>query len=189
MQSIWTDVEEKISHLVVTALGSDRSGLVSEFSKSVFDCGCTIDDSRMIVLGGEFALLVQISGLWNTVAKLESSLANLEKSLGLTLLSHRTSKKQSDHSKIPYAIDVTALDHPGIVYQLASFLSTHDINIEEMNTNTYAAAHTGAPMYSVHIRIWIPASTSIAEIREAFAIKCDELNLDAIFSPIIVTTS
>jgi len=175
---------EHKSHLVLTALGADRPGLVSEFSKAIFESGCTIDDSRMIALGGEFALLVQVSGSWNKVAKLESGLSALEVKLELKLSATRTDLKNNDHSKLPYAIDVVALDHPGIVYQLANFLSARGINIEEMNTNTYSAAHTGTPMYSVHIRIWIPASSSISEIREAFIDKCDELNLDAVIEPI-----
>lgn len=169
---------------MITALGSDRPGLVSKLSKTILDCGCSIDDSRMIVMGGEFALLIQVSGSWNTIAKLESNLKTLEQSLGMTLVAKRTQKKHYQTQALPYAIDVIAMDHPGIVYQLARFLSSRGINIEELSTNKYFAAHTGTPMFSLHITIWIPADTSISEFRDNFIEKCDELNLDAAIEPI-----
>lgn len=179
-----TEQNRQNSHLVITALGSDRPGLVSDFSKTVFDCGCTIDDSRMIVLGGEFALLVQVSGSWNTIAKLESGLKAMEQNLGLALTARRTREKFSGQAALPYAIDVVAMDHPGIVHHLANFLAEQGINIEEMSTNRYFAAHTGTPMYCVRIRIWIPANTPLSEFRDTFIEKCDELNLDAVIEPI-----
>ena len=60
--------------LVLSALGADRSGIIDELSRAVLDCGCNILDSRMAVLGGDFALLLQVDGNWNTLAKLEDQL-------------------------------------------------------------------------------------------------------------------
>ena len=175
---------EKNSHLVITALGPDRPGLVSEVSKAIFDCGCTIDDSRMIALGGEFAVIIKIAGSWDKIAKLESNLTSLARQIDLTINVKRTNLKKGKPTNLPYAIDVVSMDHPGIVYQLANFLSKRGINIEEMNTSTYSAAHTGTPMFSVHIRIWIPSDMSISDMRDAFFEKCDELNIDAVMEPI-----
>jgi len=81
-------------------------------------------------------------------------------------------------------VDVVALDHPGIVYRLAEFFSSRDINIEELSTATYAAAHTGTPMFSVHMTVNVPASMHIASLREEFMDFCDELNLDAVLEPV-----
>ena len=44
------------SYLVLTALGPDRPGLVNEISAMVLAAGANLEDSRMAILGGEFAL-------------------------------------------------------------------------------------------------------------------------------------
>ena len=48
------------NHLVLSALGKDRPGIVDKLSKAVFDNDCNIADSRMTVLGGTFAILLMV---------------------------------------------------------------------------------------------------------------------------------
>ena len=42
--------------LVITALGADRPGIVNELSEALYARQLNIEDSRMSVLGGEFAI-------------------------------------------------------------------------------------------------------------------------------------
>ena len=172
------------THLVLTALGEDKPGLVNELSETILQCGCNIEDSRMVALGGEFAIILMIGGQWNALAKLESVLPSLGKKLDMNISSRRTEGEKQSDGKLPYAVDVVALDNPGIVHHLASFFSSRDINIEELETGTYSAAHTGTPMFSVHMEIGIPAETRISSLRDEFLDICDELNLDAIIEPV-----
>lgn len=174
----------KNNYLVITALGKDRPGLVSALSQAVYDAGCNVEDSRMTVLGGEFAIVLMVSGKWNAVAKLENTLSALGQRLGLDVLHRRTEERASAGNLLPYGVDVAAMDQPGIVNHLASFFAERGINIEDMVTTRYAAAHTGTPMFSVHISIGIPASTHIATLRDEFLDFCDRLNLDAVMDPI-----
>jgi len=85
---------------------------------------------------------------------------------------------------LPYAVDVVALDNPGIVHNLANFFSSREINIQDLSTSFYAAAHTGTQMFSVHMRVDIPAQLHIATLRDEFMDFCDQLNLDAIIEPV-----
>ena len=174
----------KKTYLVISALGKDRPGIVDQLSKTIFEIGCNIADSRMTVLGGEFAILLLIEGQWNQLQKLEDSVADLERRLALTIITRRTEERPQSTSLLPYAVDVVALDHPGIVYNLASFFSERGINIEDMATASYAAAHTGAPMFSVHMSVGIPADLHIAALRDEFMDFCDSMNLDAVLEPI-----
>ena len=59
------------NQLVIAAIGEDRPGLVDSLAGWILDSGCNIADSRMTVLGGEFAVLLLIEGQWNSLAKLE----------------------------------------------------------------------------------------------------------------------
>ncbi|MCK5262904.1 MAG: glycine cleavage system protein R, partial [Gammaproteobacteria bacterium] len=48
--------------LVITALGADRPGIVDELSNTLLTHQLNIEDSRMSVLGGEFAILLLVTG-------------------------------------------------------------------------------------------------------------------------------
>jgi glycine cleavage system transcriptional repressor len=171
------------NQLVIAAVGADRPGLVDTLSGWILDSGCNIADSRMTVLGGEFAVLLLAEGKWNSLAKLEDQLEQMQSTLDMTITLKRTAKKPAAGAFLPYAVDVVALDHPGIVHSLASFFSQRGINIQDLSTAGYAAAHTGTPMFSVHMTLDVPADTHIAGLREEFLDFCDRLNLDAVIEP------
>lgn len=170
--------------LVISALGDDQPGIVEKLSKAILEYDCNIEDSRMSVLGGTFAIIQLVSGRWNNLAKLESVLANLEKQLQLTIVTKRTLQREPPKRVLPYTVDVVSLDHPGIVSHLAAFLAVHGINIQEMITSTYKAAHTATPMISIRMTIEIPASLHITQLREEFLDLCDEQNFDGVIEPI-----
>lgn len=170
--------------LVISALGRDRAGIVGELSGQVTDAGCNIVDSRMTVLGGEFAILMMVEGAWAAVAKLEHQLPQLEKRLDLTIIAKRTEQRPGDTGGMPYVVNVVSLDHPGIVSQLAGFFSARNINIEDLYTESYRAAHTGTQMFSANITINIPGDIHIAQLRDEFLDFCDSLNLDAVLEPV-----
>jgi glycine cleavage system transcriptional repressor len=163
--------------LVITASGEDKVGLVDRFSSQVTDSGCNIEESRMAVLGGSFALVVLVSGESGNVDALEQSLPGLGESLGLSLTARRTQMRYPQ-TTLPYEVEVVALDHPGIVKNLSGFFAQRGINIEELTTDTYPAPHSGSPMFGVRMTIGVPPQTSIAGLREAFSLFCDSFNLD-----------
>ena len=171
------------SQLVIAALGEDRPGLVDQLSGWILDSGCNIADSRMMVLGGEFSVLLLVSGNWNNLARLEDQVAQIGQKLDMSLSIKRTEPKQRNGEFLPYAVDVVALDHPGIVHNLANFFSQRSINIQDLSTTSYAAAHTGTQMFAVHMSLDVPADTHIATLREEFLEFCDQLNLDAVIEP------
>ena len=172
------------TYLVISALGEDHPGIVNTLSKAILEHGCNIEDSRMTVLGGEFAAILLVEGKWNTLAKVENVLPEIERQLGMTIMSKRTGERTTAANLLPYAVDVIAMDHPGIVNNLAGFFADRTINIEDITTSTYAAAHTGTPMFAVHMTVGIPADLHIAGLRDEFMDYCDGLNLDAVLEPL-----
>lgn len=174
------------SYLVISVIGDDRPGIVEKLSKAATDNACNIEDSRMTVLGGTFALIQLVSGKWNNLAKLETALNGLQAQLNLTILSRRTEQRVPDTQVLPYSVDVVALDHPGIVNHLAGFFAAHGVNIQEMVTHTYKAAHTATPMISIRMSVEIPANQNLSQLREEFLDLCDEQNFDGVLEPIKV---
>ncbi len=172
------------SHLVISALGKDQPGIINKLTRAALDAECNVLDTRMAVLSGEFAILMAVEAAWDRLARLESQLPKLQKELGLTIIAERTEPGASPAQLLPYGVDVVALDQPGIVHNLAAFFADRGINIEDMTTSSYAAAHTGTPMFAVRMTIGIPANMHIASLREEFMEFCDSMNLDAVLEPV-----
>src|ERR1044072_6419761 len=90
-------------YLVLTAIGTDRPGLVSNLTAVLAERGANVADSRMAVLGGEFALIMLVSGPPETIALLRREVAVVAEGLGLELLlkdtrspaAHRAGKVRS----------------------------------------------------------------------------------------------
>jgi glycine cleavage system transcriptional repressor len=170
--------------ILISALGSDRTGLVYDLTRVVLDCSGNIVDSRMSAFGSEFAMLLLVSGNWHTLAKLETELKKLSESTGVTISLRRTEQKPQRKDVLTYSVDAVCLDQPGVVHSLAGFFSSRGIDIADLTTRSYAAAHTGAPMFSVQMIVHIPSKIHIAALREEFMDVCDQLNLDAILEPV-----
>ena len=166
-------------YLVISALGTDKPGIINALSKQAATHRCNILDTRMTVLGGEFALMMLVSGTAEDIGSLEPDLRGTAESLGLTVMLKHTSPKDTQSRNLPYSVEVVALDNPGIVHEITGFFGEKSINIEEMHTGTYAAPHTGTPMFSLELTVNIPSGMSLSKLKDEFVNFCDEKNLDA----------
>jgi len=165
--------------LVITALGEDRPGLVGELSEALTSRKLNIEDSRMSVLGGEFAILMLVRGAKDALDDFISNITGLEDTLNMRLLVKATESREAAVAPVACAVEVVAIDHPGIVQDITRFFSSRNINIVEMDTNCYPAAHTGATMFALRMTIGVPAEQAISSLRDDFVSLCDDLNLDA----------
>ncbi len=138
----------------------------------------------MTTLGSEFAMLLLVSGTWHTLSRLENGLDKLAEDGNLTFAIRKTDEHPQRGDRMPYAVDVVALDQQGIVFNLANFFASRDIEIADVATRSYSAAHTGAPMFAVQMAVNVPSSVHVAQLREEFHELCDRLNLDAILDPV-----
>ena len=176
--------EQLKQHLAVSAIGSDRTGMVHELTRVISECGGNITESRMVALGAEFAMLLLVSGNWHALAKRERELKRLAESGSLSVHMKRTEPRPARTDMLPYSIDVVSLDQGGIVAGLSGFFASRSIDIAEVSTRSYPAAHTGAPMFSVQMIVNVPSRIPVAHLREEFMDYCDSLNLDAILEPV-----
>lgn len=170
--------------IVVSAVGRDQPGVAHSVTAAIRRCGGEIAESRMTSLGAEFAMLLLVSGNWHALAKIESELEKLSQRDALSVNVRRTSARPVRENQIPYLIDVICIQQPDVVEALAGFFAKRDIDIAELSTHCYSAAHTGSPMLSVQLTVSISADTSISGLREEFLDFCDGKNLDAVIEPI-----
>jgi glycine cleavage system transcriptional repressor len=170
--------------IVLSAIGTDRTGVVQDITKVILACGGNIEESRMTTLGAEFAVLMLVSGNWHTLSRLETALDKLTADNNLTISIRKTGNRENQDARMPYAVDVVSLDQQGIVFNLADFFASRDIEIADVATRSYSAAHTGSPMFSVQMAVNVPSGVSISQLRDDFMELCDRLNLDALLEPV-----
>ena len=165
-------------HLILTAIGPDQVGLVEKISEFISRHGCNIEDSKMAVFCGEFAVIVLISGDGNNLVKIGRDYREIETETGLAISIKTPSTRTPPGAFLPYKLTASCMDHPGIVYQISAVLSSLGINIESMETKTYAAPISGTPIFQLEADLAVPARTNINQLRARFAEIQREENID-----------
>ena len=72
-------------NLILTAVGPDQIGLVEKISQFIAQHGCNIEDSKMAVFCGEFALILLISGDGGNLLKVANAYNELGALTGLNI--------------------------------------------------------------------------------------------------------
>ena len=165
-------------HLILTAIGPDQVGLVQRIAAFISRHDCNIEDSKMAVFCGEFAVIVLISGDGTNLVKIGRDYREIETETGLSISIKTPSTRKTPESFLPYKLTASCMDHPGIVYQISAALSALGINIESMETKTYAAPVSGTPIFQLEANIAIPVRTNINQLRARFAEIQREENID-----------
>ena len=172
-----------MTRAVISTIGQDRPGIISQIAEIAHDLNLSIEDSRMTVLGGEFAVLMSVAGGGLPLQRLETQLGRLAKKMDLAFLFRRTGERENVEGRIPYTVSVTAMDHPGIVHRVADFFSSQNINIYNLDTVTERAPHTGTPIFSLVMEVEVPPDIRIVELRDSFFYFCDDHDLDGELRP------
>src|SRR5258708_30413695 len=73
-------------HIVISAVGSDRVGMVHELSKAIADCGGSINGNRLTSLGKEVALLPLVKANLPTLAQLLGEFKKIGDATGIKIL-------------------------------------------------------------------------------------------------------
>lgn len=164
--------------MVLTAVGPDRPGLVQEISRAIHDSGANLEDSRMAILGGEFALILLFSGAPAAVDKVAERGRSLEPELGLRFSLHETKAASSKQSFLPYQLRVSGFDQPGIVSSVSAVLARRSINVASLESRVHNAPLSGTPMFLLNAEIQVPSEVALSSLRKELAAVCDEKNLD-----------
>src|SRR4030095_516822 len=167
-----------MKRVVISAIGDDRPGIVNDLAAVIRALDLNIEDSRMTVLGGQFAEVMSVAGSEQSIDALGARLETTCTELGLVYLLRPTGERERSARTLPYAVSVVAMDHPGIVHDVAGFFSSRGINIEDLSTQMQHAAHTGAPIFNLEMRIQVPTEVRIHALRTAFEDFCAERDLD-----------
>lgn len=172
-------------YLVLTAVGTDRPGIVAELAALLAEQGANVADSRMALLGGEFALMALVTGTPEQLRSVRGELGSVAGRLGLQLIVKPTESpaaRRAGHVR-SYAVEVHALDHPGIVHAVTGALRSLGGNIVSLETSAYQAAVTGAPLFRMRLIADFPPQVGAARLRETLAGVSEAANADVEVEP------
>jgi glycine cleavage system transcriptional repressor len=163
--------------LVLSALGTDRPGLVAELTRFLVDRGANVEESRMVTLGAEFGVMMLLSGAEQVCEQVALDAGMIEKNLGLRVLvkATRDPREQRPTAAIPYEIRI---DREGIVHALAEQLRRLELSIVELETRSFAAPFSGGTLFRLEATVLVTPGKQARELREALDTLADRENLD-----------
>ena len=135
---------QKQKHIIISALGPDRPGIVSKLSEVIMNSNSNISESRMIKLGGDFTMMILASV---TEKNINSLIRNLNEITELTIEIHETNLGDDKVERAEASIVLSGTDNEGLVYSLTEKLAEHNINIIEMNTGIVNAPMSGSTLF------------------------------------------
>lgn len=169
-------------HIAVTAVGSDRPGIVAAVTEALFTVGANLEDSRMAILGGHFALvLIADMPAGSDVAALDSALEPARASLGLTITVGPIADAPTHASDgEPWIVTVYGADRPGIVARVSKLLADSSVNISDLATHVLDGE---TPVYVMTIEVTLPTNARPGDIEVALRALTDELGVDLSMHP------
>lgn len=168
---------------VLTVIGPDRIGIAEDIAGLVASQGGNIEESKMAVLGSEFAAIVLVSMPPAELEALPALLKSRERELNLGFALKRTTGPQTMASGRSYLLETASLDGPGIVQAVTAVLKRHRINIEQLETETQPAPWTGTPMFRLRATLILGAGVSTAQLKADLARLEGERDLDISLRP------
>ncbi|NIY49035.1 glycine cleavage system transcriptional repressor [Cedecea colo] len=169
-------------YLVITALGADRPGIVNTITRHVSSCGCNIEDSRLAMLGEEFTFIMLLSGSWNAITLIESTLPLKGAELDLLIVMKRTAAQDRPAMPATVWVQVEVTDSPHLIERFTDLFDTHHMNIAELVSRTQPAQDNVPPQLYIQITAHSPASEDAVIIEQAFKALCTELNAQGTIS-------
>lgn len=174
--------------VAVTAVGANRPGIAAAVTEILFDHGGNIEDSRMAILGGHFAMML-IVGLPDDAdpTALERALLPTTEELDLLVsvrpVAHATAEPQAGAEE--FVVSVYGADKPGIVSKVSRTLADHGINITDLATRVVE----GDPaVYVVLMEVVVPAGADTAVIDADLKLVGADLDVDISFHPLEAET-
>ena len=138
------------TRIILSIIGPDKPGIVSDVSEIVKNHLGNIEKSRMIRLGDFFTIMVLITINRDNIKNLNNEFIN---NSDYKISIHELAKTFKDIKKDAYTIHLNGMDTEGLVYNITHELSKLDINIEELRTNIGNAPMSGLVLFSLTAKI------------------------------------
>ncbi len=156
-------------YYALSAIGKDRPGIVADVAGLIYECGGNLEDSRMTLLGDQFALLILLSGDGEELPRrLSAGCKRLEweKHLAIFLTPVEETERRPPFRGLMdiYELSTTGLDRMGIVYHVSRLLADQGINIIDMHTKSTPSPESGTLLFTMKIVLQVSAELSTPDL-------------------------
>ena len=173
--------------LLLSAIGKDRPGLVADLARLVLESDANLEDSRMTILGSDFAVMLLCSATAPEASdRLAVGIKRLERDHGLTILIRHL---DGPRPPVPapgtrlYRVEAAGEDKAGIVASICGALAERGVNIVDLASQSRPGPG-GSPHYELKITVEIPESLEVRELRETLESEGDRLVIDVSLMPV-----
>ena len=172
---------------ILSAIGQDRPGLVAELAQLVYDCDANLEDSRMTILGSDFAVILLASASAADAGdRFALGAKRLERDHGLTILLRAL--EGGPRSAVPapghrlHRVRAAGADRAGIVAGVCRALAEHGVNIAELTTRA-RPGEGGSPHFEMSMAVEVPERLDLARLRAALEREAERLVVDVEIEP------
>ncbi len=173
-------------NLVITLTGPDQVGLVERFTRLVLEYHGNVQASRMVRLGGVFAMLVHVSVPESSLEDFRERVRGMRSEgykLTTNLSEEWNNKEYADW--MPYQISLRGADHEGILHGVAQHLAEKGVNIESLETNVVQAPMSGIMLFMMDAVVLAPPHVTLHECQETLEELGDQMNVEIQVSPYV----
>jgi glycine cleavage system regulatory protein len=166
--------------LLLTVVGSDRTGLVEGLAQTIATAGGNWEESRLARLAGQFTGIVLVTIDSARSDQLVAELRSLEPG-GLQVSARAIALPTPPAwTGSRMRLDVTGGDRPGIVHKVARVLAHQGVNVEELESAVGSAPMSGDALFRARARLSVPAGVDLASVRAALEALGSELMIDLV---------
>lgn len=173
-----------MGHFAVSAIGRDQPGIVAAIAAGLLEIDGNIEDSRMAILGGHFAVMLLVrTGPGTDAVTIEAALEGAHESLGLAALTVSEVGDGAARTEADHVLTVYGSDHPGIVHSISAALAAEGVNITDLQTRL--GGSTQAPIYVMMLEVELGAippdalREGLRDVAEQAAVELELRPLDA----------
>jgi glycine cleavage system regulatory protein len=154
-----------MDELVLTIIGVDRPGLVELLSRTIAAHGGNWEASRMARMAGRFAGILRVTAPVERIDALRAACGALEAS-GLRVVVEGRAPS-SDAPAPGLHVELVGNDRPGVVRAISAVLVEHQLNVEELVTDTIAAPMAGGTLLKIEATVRGPLAGGTEGLRRA----------------------
>ncbi|RYE92721.1 MAG: formyl transferase, partial [Oxalobacteraceae bacterium] len=171
------DSDATTTSLIVTLVGPDRHGIVSQLSERAERYGANWAASRLTRLAGEFAGTVHLEVPHGHADALVTALRELSSS-GLQVVVARSSSASVPASLRAVELELVGDDRIGIVSTLTKILAERGVSIENLHTEILRSGVSGKQTFKIGAHLLLPASLSVDALRQELGALAHDMTLD-----------
>jgi glycine cleavage system regulatory protein len=166
--------------IVLTIIADDQPGIINAVSGALHNHGGGWTHSSMSSLAGQFAGILLASVPSEEADACVNELHQL-KSQGLQVIAHVSSESSTSEETHEYILDLVGNDRRGIVHDITTILTNHNVNVLNLETISESASMGGGDLFKARAELVVPASADVDLLESELEDIANELMVDIVF--------